>query len=163
MASNSPSHCRTHPPRVPLQSRYLYNVTNITMNSYTQAEDLTVIGIQVKTFPLGIKEAFGSLMKTLGADRAYYGLSWMDDNDNIIYYAMTPERFAGEGKQHYYEALTIEKGEYRTETIHNWMSKTDGIKDVFHRLMGSDRPDKNLPCIEWYRSDEEILCMIRNS
>lgn len=45
------------------------------MKLYTQTEDLTVIGVQVKTFPVGIKEAFGSLMKTLGNDRDYYGIS----------------------------------------------------------------------------------------
>ena len=119
--------------------------------------------MQVKKFPNGIKEAFGSLMKTLGSNRDYYGVSWMDENENIIYYAMARELSAGEAKQHNYELLTIEKGEYKTEAIHNWQSKTDRIKDVFHDLVGNNRPDKSHPCIEWYQSVEEMLCMIRNS
>src|SRR5205085_3761694 len=119
--------------------------------------------VQVKTFPNGIKEAFGSLMKTLGSDRDFYGVSWLDENDNIRYYAMARESFPGEGKPHNYELLTIEKGEYLTETVHNWLSKTDRIKDVFHNLMGNNKPNKNRPCIEWYKSDEEMLCMVKTS
>jgi predicted transcriptional regulator YdeE len=131
------------------------------MKVYEQTEDIVVIGIEVKTFPLGVKEAFGSLMKTLGGDRAYYGISWMDDDDNVKYYAMASEAFPGEGKPHNYESLTIGKGKYKAEALHDWMSKTDCIKDIFHDLMGNDKPNKKHPCIEWYQSDADMLCMIR--
>jgi predicted transcriptional regulator YdeE len=133
------------------------------MELYQQAEDINVIGIHVTTFPNGIKEAFGSLMKTLGNDRAYYGISWMDENNNVQYYAMAKEVFPDEGKQYNYELLTIEKGEYQSETLHNWMSKTDSIKDIFHNLMANNKPSNCHPCIEWYKSDEEMLCMIKTS
>src|SRR3982750_1471941 len=123
------------------------------MQLYKQAEDIPVIGLQVMTFPNGIKEAFGSLMKTLGSGRDYYGVSWMDERDQVKYYAMAKEMFPGEGKRYNYESLTIEKGDYSTEALHNWMSKTDCIKDVFHNLMANKKPDKNHPCIEWYQSD----------
>ena len=131
------------------------------MELYQQTEDLTVIGVQVESFPNGIKEAFGSLMKTFGSDRAYYGVSWMDENDSVKYYAMAREAFPGEGKPYNYESLTIEKGEYQTEAIHNWLSNIDCIKDVFHNLMANNKPAKNHPCIEWYKSDEEMLCMVK--
>ena len=131
------------------------------MAVYKQPDDIKVIGIAVKTFPHGIKEAFDSLMKTLGTERSYYGVSWMDERNNVIYYAMAAESFPGEEKLHGYESLIIEKGEYKTEAIYNWLSKTDSIKDIFHHLMGNDTPDKNHPCIEWYQSDDEMLCMIR--
>jgi hypothetical protein len=128
---------------------------------YKQTEDLPVIGLQVMTFPNGIKEVFGSLMKTLGSSRAYYGVSWLDESDNVIYYAMAKEMFPDEGKRYNYELLRIEKGDYRTEAVHNWISKTDCIKDVFHDLMANNKPNKNHPCIEWYQSDEEMLCMVK--
>jgi hypothetical protein len=130
------------------------------MEIYQQAEDIAVTGVEVKTFPTGIKEAFETLMKTLGRDRAFYGISWMDEGDHVKYYAMAREAFPGEGKLNNLECLTIEKGKYQTEALHDWLSKTDCIKDVFHRLMGNDKPDKNRPCIEWYQSNEEMLCMI---
>jgi len=131
------------------------------MELYKQTDDIQVIGIPVKTFPNGIKEAFDSLMETLGTNRSYYGVSWMDDPNNVIYYAMAAEAFPGEGKLHGYESLLIEKGDYKTEAVHNWLNKTDSIKDIFHQLMGNNKPGSNHPCIEWYQSDDEMLCMIR--
>src|SRR3954454_3148862 len=121
------------------------------MKQYELTEDLTLIGVHVTTFPNGIKEAFENLMKTLGSDRAYYGVSWMDENDSVKYYAMAREFFPGEAKLWNYESLMIEKGEYQTEVVHDWLSKTDCIKDVFHNLMGNNKPGKNHPCIEWYK------------
>jgi hypothetical protein len=87
----------------------------------------------------------------------------MDESGNIVYYAMASEAFPGEGKRYNYELLTIEKGEYKTETIHDWLSKTGGIKDVFYSLMANHKPDKKHPCIEWYISDDEMLCMFKGS
>ena len=128
---------------------------------YTQQEDILIFGKQVSSFPNGIKEAFGDLITVLGSERAYYGISWFANNGNIVYYAMAPETFAGEANQYNCEFLTLPKGDYLTEPVTDWMSKTDSIKDVFHRIMGNSRPDKEHPCIEWYRSDDEMLCMVR--
>lgn len=130
------------------------------MELYIQTEDFTVMGIQVTTFPNGIKETFETLMQTLGA-RDYYGISWMDEHYKIIYYAMAKELFPGESRQYKFEKLKIEKGNYQTETLHNWKSKTDCIKDIFQKLMGDSKPDQNHPCIEWYYSEEDMLCMIK--
>ena len=132
------------------------------MENYNLAEDLTVFGVQVKSFPNGVGEAFGQLEKTFGTDRAYYGLSWFNENEEIIYYAGAQGISKGEANTTDYEIFTIPKGNYRTETITNWMSKTDSIKDVFHRLMGDNRPSKTMPCIEWYKSDDEMLCMVKD-
>lgn len=75
---------------------------------------------------------------------------------------MANEVFPDEGKRYNYEFLIIiEKGEYQTEAVHNWLSKTDCIKDVSHYLMANNKPDKDHPCIEWYKSDEEMLCMVK--
>lgn len=131
------------------------------MKQHKQTEDLAAIGVHVTAFPNGIKEAFGSLMRTLGSSRDYYGISWCDENDRVIYYAMAREAFPGERDKYGYELLTIEKGEYRAETVQDWMNKTDCIKDVFHRLTVGNKPDKEHPCIEWYQSDEEMLCMVK--
>ncbi len=132
------------------------------MEKYHQENDVILFGRQVTTFPAGIKDAFGDLMKVLGNERAYYGISWCAADGSIIYYAMAPETFAGEARQHNYEILTLPKGEYLTETIVDWMSKTDCIKDVFYQLLGDKHPDKNCPCIEWYKSDEEMLYRVKN-
>ena len=101
-------------------------------------------------------------MKNLGDGHAFYGISWMD-GDTVVYYAMAEEAFPGEGDRYEYESLTIEKGVYRTETIYDWMGKTDSIKDVFLDLTVNITPDKNHPCVEWYKSDEEMVCMVRDN
>jgi len=64
------------------------------MEIYTQIENIRVISIQVTIFPVGVKESFESLMKTLGTDRPYYGISWMDDMDKVNYYAMACETYS---------------------------------------------------------------------
>ncbi|MFL5810932.1 MAG: hypothetical protein ACJ749_15535 [Flavisolibacter sp.] len=130
------------------------------MKLYQQKENVNIIGIEVNTFPKGVKETFGTLIRILGGDRDFYGVSWMDENGRVRYYAMAGELFLNEGKRHNYELLTIEKGEYRTEAIHDWLKKTDCIKDVFHNLMGDNKPSKLHPCIEWYQSDMELVCMV---
>lgn len=131
------------------------------MELYQQAEAIKLIGTLVKTFPMGIKEAFDQLYETLGDKRAYYGVSWMDEKGAIVYYAMAPALSDTEEQLTGYEKLTIPKGNYRTETVKDWMSKTDSIKDVFHRLTAGIKPDENHPCIEWYQSDDEMLCMVK--
>jgi hypothetical protein len=131
------------------------------MEIYSQPEDLTVFGIHVKNFPDGITEVFSGLMEVFGNNRAYFGISWCDKNNTIQYYAMVQEAYKGEALEYKYERLTIGKGDYQTETIHDWLSKKDCIKDVFHQLMPGNSPDKDHPCIEWYKSEEEMLCMVK--
>jgi hypothetical protein len=131
------------------------------MEIYHQLEDMTVFGVHVKTFPNGIKKAFDSLMSIFGNNRSYYGISWMDENDCVQYYAMVPEAFNGEANKYQYEKRLIVKGGYRTEAVYNWLSKLDSLKEVFHRLMPDNRPDINHPCVEWYKSDDEMLCMVK--
>src|SRR5206468_12838283 len=115
------------------------------MQLYNQTEDINLIGVQVKTFPTGIKEAFESLIKTFG-NRAFYGVSWMDKENHIIYYAMAQKALDDKVNLNNYETLTIKKGVYECESLYNWMDKTDCIKDVFTRLTAGRMPDKNHPC-----------------
>lgn len=131
------------------------------MESYMVAQDVRVFGILVETFPLGIKEAFESLVKSFGSGRSYYGLSWCAESGEIQYYALVSEAFDGEAKKYNYHQFTLRQGEYRTATLFHWMSKTDTIKDIFMELTGGSSPTKGRPCIEWYKSDQEMMCMIK--
>jgi hypothetical protein len=130
------------------------------VEKYFQDADLILFGIEVKSFPDGIKETFDTLFNVLGNGRSFYGVSWFDESGRIIYYAMALEIFADENKIYKYETLILQKGEYLTITVFDWLSKTSSIKDVFHELMKDSRPDKNYPCIEWYKSDNEMVCMV---
>ena len=119
------------------------------------------MGLHVKDFPLGIQEAFDRLKRRFGDYRTYYGISWLDEDGQVQYYAMTPEIFYAEALEYLYETLDIERGEYYTETIHDWPGKTASFKDVFHHLMPYKEPCKTHPCIEWYKSNQEMVCMVK--
>jgi hypothetical protein len=131
------------------------------MEKRWQPEDLTVFGIYVKNFPDGIQEAFSGLMEVFGNKRAYYGISWCDDSNTVQYYAMVQEAYKGEAMEYLFPSLIIEKGDYLTETVNDWSSKTSSLKDVFHKLRPDKSPDRENPCIEWYKSDVEMLCMVK--
>jgi hypothetical protein len=134
---------------------------NKRMEKYALLSDLVVFGIEVKTFPEGIGASFNQLSNIHGNDRNYYGISWFDKNGRIKYYAMTPELFTNELQQPSYETLTLRHGNYLTRTIFDWQSKTSTMKEVFHELMKDSRPGKDHPCIEWDKSDTEMVCMIK--
>jgi len=131
------------------------------MTLYQQLTDIHLVGIHVPTFPLGIKEAFDRVLEIFGANRTCYGISWMDEQNTIQYYAMVNEVRSGEGQEHSFTSIRIPAGEYKTETILDWMSKTNSVKDVFHVLVGNSQPNENNPCIEWYQSDEVMVCMVK--
>ena len=135
------------------------------MEKLVLPKDLHLFGNRVHTFPIGIKEGFDALIAMLpeGLERPYYGVSWME-GEAVIYYTMAAEKFAGESKPYVCEAnLTIEQGEYLAITVRDWMSKTASIKDVFGELMKDKCAAMGAPCVEWYKSDEEMVCMIRSN
>jgi len=125
--------------------------------------EIVVFGVQVKTFPMGIGEAFEKLAGAIpeGRNRPYYGFSWMEKDGSIIYYAVAAERFPGEAVLYSYHIMEIEKGEYMTVTVKDWQSKTDKLKGIFHDLMEDKKTDNTKPCIEWYKSHDEMLCMMK--
>ena len=132
------------------------------MGKFELESDLDVFGFQVKSFPAGIGEAFDSLLKTIlgGFDRPYYGISRMTSN-GMEYLAAAIEKFEGEAEKYNYKRYKVEKGEYLTETVKDWRKKTGTINDVFRKMMQDDRVDKTKPCVEWYKNDDEMLCMVR--
>ncbi|AYB34070.1 hypothetical protein [Chryseolinea soli] len=135
------------------------------MQKIVLPKDLHLFGNRVHTFPVGIKESFDALIAMLpeGLERPYYGVSWMEAGV-VIYYTMAAEKFSGEAKLYSCETnLNIEKGEYLAVTVRDWMSKTDSIKDVFDGLMKDKRVATGAPCVEWYKSDEEMVCMMKSN
>jgi len=133
------------------------------MEKYNLTNDLTVFGRQVKTFPSGIGEAFDELIKLTGdgaGERSYYGVSEFKDG-KMVYYAMAAEKIEGEARKYNYDQLKIEKGEYLTSTLIDWQKKTGCIKDVFYEIIQDPRVNKTKPAIEWYKSDNEMMCLVK--
>ena len=134
------------------------------MEKLTFENDVKVFGIEVKTFPAGIGEAFDELIKRTGdcaGERNYYGISSMNNEGKMMYKAVAEEKFEGEAKKFNYDNGLIEKGKYLYETLYHWQNKTCMIKDIFYSIMNDDHVDKTKPCIEWYKNDDEMLCMVK--
>jgi len=133
------------------------------METYNLKNDLKVFGKEVRTFPLGVAEAFHDLLTMIpdGSHRAYYGLSHIDEMGKIIYKAAAEENYAGEAEKYNCKRYLIEKGEYLSVTITNWRDNTECIKDVFHDMMEDDRADKTKDVVEWYKTETEMLCLVK--
>lgn len=131
------------------------------MELHQLSEALTLVGLHVADFPEGIKPAFDRLVTQFGFHGHYYGISWMDDREQVQYYAMLPLPMATQPGELVLESLVIPSGTYRTETMLNWMSQTHLVKDVFSKLLSGACPDRNNPCIEWYKSDDELVCLVK--
>jgi len=133
------------------------------MEIYNVVNDIKVFGFQVKSSPREIGEAFESLIKMVpgGFERPYYGISYMDKDGQMIYNATTLEKYEGEAGKYNCKRYTIDKGEYVAITVHDWRKKTDCIKDVFHEIMQHSRVDKTKPAVEWYKNDDEMMCMVQ--
>ena len=129
---------------------------------YRIDQSFTVFGRKVTTFPEGIGEAFTQLSNDVpsGSTRDYYGISYCENNE-IQYFVTTGELISGEAKRSKAEVFEIEAGEYLAVTLHEWQTKTDSIKGIFHDMMHDHRIDLAKPCIEWYKTDDEMICLIK--
>lgn len=130
------------------------------MDTIRLSEPVKVIGFPVKTFPLGVNDAFDKLTDLLGADRPFYGLSKMSD-DGVVYIAAALKKSNQESAVHKLEEYTIPTGNYAVRQIKNWQRNLNAIPHVFGDLLRTDGLDNTVPCVEWYKSDEEMLCMVK--
>jgi predicted transcriptional regulator YdeE len=126
-------------------------------------QNINVFGMEVKTFPSGVGEAFDKLIKMLpnGFDRSFYGISYMEPGGKMVYIAAAEEREQGEAEKYNCEKYTIEKGTYIAEKITWWRQQLQCIKDTFHRMMQQENVNREKPAVEWYKSEEEMFCMVK--
>ena len=138
-------------------------MVNETVETIILKDDLKVMGFQVKDCPSGIGQAFETLVNMLpgGFDRSYYGIIEMS-NDGMTYKAAALENYDGEAEKFNCERFTIEKGEYVTVTLHDWRKNLESIKDIFCDMHNDPRVDKSKCSIEWYKNDDEMVCMMKS-
>ena len=133
------------------------------MEKYNLTESTNAFGFPVTTFPEGINEAFAELIKKTGdrtGERSYYGISFFKDGA-IVYIAAAEEKQEGEAERYNYDAYTIEKGIYISAVVYGWKDKVDKIKDVCMEVVNDRQTDTAKPCIEWYKSENELIVMVQ--
>ncbi len=133
------------------------------METHRLTEDINVFYITVKPFPTGIIKAFKTLegLHPSICERPFYGIFHQEEDGTIIYKAAVKEEYKGEGEAYHCKTFTIRKGIYVTELIIDFMKKIDVIPNAFHTLLAVPNIDTTFPCIEWYKSDKEVICMAR--
>lgn len=85
----------------------------------------------------------------------------MKPDGKPVYIAAVEEKVQKEAEKNNCRRYVVEKGMYATQTILSWRSKTDTVKDVFREMMDQPNIDKTKPCVEWYKNDHEMWCMLK--
>jgi predicted transcriptional regulator YdeE len=126
------------------------------------SDDIRAMGFQVRSFPHGIGEAFEALADKIddGLNRAYFGIAYMSATNEPIYQAAAEILEAGEPTQYHLETYIIEKGNYLAATLRDWHKNIHKIKEIFTEITRDSRV-RNSPCIEWYKDDDEMICMVK--
>jgi hypothetical protein len=133
---------------------------NFTTFVYRQENDLRLLCKRVPEFPSNIDQAFLEMENNFKdyVKEGYYGVSWMEGG-KVIYNACAPvPENVSAGT---YDPFILKKGSYIAIELKNWMQQLPMIKEAFTFLMKDPRFDDNYPCVEWYKSDDEMLIMVR--
>ena len=134
------------------------------MKPYLLNSDINVLCVTASSFPDGIMAAFNklnSLVQEPGSRRVF-GISYGDGNKNIIYKAALEENSADEAARLGCERFTIEKGEYISEHIEDFMKNIPAMGQVFQEMCRDKRIDSNGYCIEMYlNNNKDVLCMVK--
>lgn len=126
-------------------------------------EDKRIVCITARSFPSGISDAFYTLenLHPSICERPFYGIVFEQRPGKTIYKAGVEEQYKGEGDSFGCETFVISKGQYLGETIHNYMLRTDHIPNAFQKLLADPRLDSEFPCLEWYKNDKEVICLVK--
>ncbi|MES2681413.1 MAG: transcriptional regulator [Bacteroidota bacterium] len=135
----------------------------VEMEKYVLTVDVKTFCITAVDFPNGIVAAFQALEQLHPSicERPFFGISFEKKTGEIVYKAAVEEKYEGEAEKYGCETFVIKKGEYLAETIIGFMNDIRSIPDAFQRLTTATGADKSFPCVEWYKSDKELLCLVK--
>lgn len=133
------------------------------MKTARLSRDLHLFCVPATSFPEGIGDAFQKLEKAAenAAGRTFFGVSHMGHDGRIVYKAAVPERHPGEGQQAGFESNVLKQGIYLTEAIDDWRRDETVIGRTFQAMLADERLDPKGCCVEWYRNDKDVVCLVR--
>ena len=132
------------------------------MEIYNLEDNIDVFCITADKFPEVIVTSHNHLQSIVhdGKIRQFFGISYPNENGNIIYKAAAEELFPGEREKYGLEGFTIRKGDYISKTLLNWQSDVKQISKVFQELLKDKRIDKTGYCLEMYLNYNDMICMV---
>jgi hypothetical protein len=132
------------------------------MEKYFLESDMNVFYVQADSFPDGIKPAFEKLHSLLGTmtNRKFLGISYAEKPGKIIYRAAVEEEYPGEGTALGCESFTINKGEYISTYIPDFMKDIPGIGKAFEQMLKYPNVDPKGYCLEIYEGKANVRCLV---
>lgn len=133
------------------------------MEKYQLDREIKVFYIQADSFPAGVMAAWQKLHSLFPEprERKYFGISWPEDKDAIVYKAATEENYPGEAVKYGCETFLIKKGEYTSTVIVDFMKDVQRIGAAFRELLGNPQIDPGGCCVEVYFNEKDVRCMVR--
>ena len=134
------------------------------MKPYFLNSDINVLCVTASSFPDGIMAAFDKLNSLIQsqAPRRIFGISYGDGVDNITYKAAAEEKSTDEATRLGCERFIIQKGEYISEYIEDFMKNIPAIGRAFQEMCRDKRIDSEGYCIEVYlNNNKDVLCMVK--
>ena len=126
-------------------------------------EDINVLYVKAESFPLGIKAAHEKIHSIVNEEdkRRYFGISWMNKNNEIEYLAAAEALNPNESDKYGCSTFTIRKGDYISETLLDWCKPEGRVAAVFQEMLKHPQLDKNGYCLEIYLNDTDMECLVK--
>jgi len=96
-----------------------------------------------------------------GKKRDCYGIV-LKANGAMQYRAAFNELYEGEAESLGIPSFQIEKGKYWAIKIEQWNQKLLEIGPTFDQILKSGKVDTNSPCIEYYHTESDLICMVKS-
>ena len=136
-----------------------------SMEPYKIESTIIVIIEKAEDFGKGIGEAFVRLAEKLehkGEKRECYGIVTKEE-DGMNYFAAFTELYPGEASEKSLPSFTIASGDYQSIRLEEWNKNILHIGPTFDQILKSGKVDTSSPCIEFYKTEQELLCMVKAS
>ena len=133
------------------------------MEIYKLDSPIIIITEKASDFGKGIGEAFVRLAEKLdnkGQKRDSYGIV-LKEEDGMNYYAAYTELYKGEAIEKSLPSFTISSGNYFSIQVREWNKNILHIGPTFDQILKSGKVDTSSPCIEFYKTEEELICIVK--
>ena len=124
----------------------------------------TLISVPAETFPEGVLAAHQRLrsLVPLNPLRQYYGISYGDGKDHIVYMATAGELTDGEAISLGLQTFLLRKGRYLCRTLPDFMNHLPQIGINFREMFLHPEMDRiNGYCVEEYINEKDLNCWVK--
>ena len=125
-------------------------------------EDIALFYIQALNFPNDISSTFEKMYSLFEVthERKVFGIS-RPENGKIVYKVAAEQISKNELAKHLLQQFIIPKGKYLSIEIKNYKNQIGLIGDAFNKLIVNPKIEPNGYCIEWYQTDNDVICMVK--